>query len=97
MCLILTYKRFLDLQKRKRRQREAQIEAALEKIRSRSLAMHKSDELKEVIHSVFERLNDLDFELDTAAIIIFEEASKDTVWWLENIKDKPSTRELRVA
>ena len=83
-----TYTRFLDLQKAEAQAREAQIEAALEKVRSRSLAMHKSDELKDVIHSVFERLNDLNFELDTAIIIIFKEGSNDTTWWLENRKDQ---------
>jgi hypothetical protein len=36
----LTYTRFLDLQKAEAQAREAQIEAALEKVRSRSLAMH---------------------------------------------------------
>jgi hypothetical protein len=79
-----TYTRFLDLQKAEAQAREAQIEAALEKVRSRSLAMHKSDELQEVVHTLFERLNELNFELDTAIIIIFKEGSKDTVWWLQN-------------
>ena len=44
-----TYTRFLDLQKAEAQAREAQIETALEKVRSRSLAMHKSDELQEVV------------------------------------------------
>ena len=44
-----TYTRFLDLQKAEAQAREAKIEAALEKVRSRSLAMHKSDELYEVV------------------------------------------------
>jgi hypothetical protein len=39
-----SYTRFLDLQKAEAQAREAQIEAALEKIRSRSLAMHKSND-----------------------------------------------------
>ena len=40
---------------------ELKIEASLEKIRSRSLAMHKSDELKDVITVVFEKLKELGF------------------------------------
>ena len=47
------YTRFLDLQKAEAQAREAQIEAALEKVRSRSLAVHKSDEFKEVIKVIF--------------------------------------------
>ena len=40
-----TYTRFLDLQKAEAQAREAQIEAALERVRSRTMAMQQSDEL----------------------------------------------------
>ena len=40
------YTRFLDLQKAEAQAREAQIEAALERVRTRAMAMHKSDDLK---------------------------------------------------
>jgi hypothetical protein len=43
------YRRFLDLQKAEAQAREAQIEAALEKIRSTSLAMHHANELENVV------------------------------------------------
>ncbi len=39
------YIRFLDLQKAEAQAREAQIEAALERVRARTMAMHKSSEL----------------------------------------------------
>ena len=39
-----TYTRFLDLQKAEAQAREAQIEAALERVRARSMAMHHSSE-----------------------------------------------------
>ncbi|MFC0775384.1 ATP-binding protein [Terrimonas alba] len=80
----LAYRRFIDIQNAEAQAREAQIEAALEKVRSRSLAMHKSHELQEVVHTVFEKLNELNVELYTAIIFIFAEGSKDIVWWLEN-------------
>jgi signal transduction histidine kinase len=60
------YTRFLDLQKAEAQAREAQIEAALERVRSRSLAMHKSEELPEVIQLVFEQLRQLNFNIDSA-------------------------------
>ena len=41
-----TYTRFLDLQKAEAQAREAQIEAALERVRTRAMAMHKSDDLQ---------------------------------------------------
>jgi signal transduction histidine kinase len=88
------YVRFLDLQKAEAQAREAQIETALEKVRSRSLAMHKSDELEEVVHTVFEKLKELDVDLYTAIIFIFTEGSKDVVWWLENKASQKYSRIL---
>jgi len=43
-----SYVRFLDLQKAESQAREARIEAALERVRSRSMAMHKSEVLGEL-------------------------------------------------
>ena len=77
-----TYTRFLDLQKAEAQAREAQIEAALEKVRSRSLAMHKSDELQYVVKTVFERLKDLNISMDAANIDIFSEGSRDADLWI---------------
>jgi signal transduction histidine kinase/DNA-directed RNA polymerase subunit N (RpoN/RPB10) len=83
-----TYTRFLDLQKAEAQARESQIEAALEKVRSRSLAMHKSDEIIEVAKSVFEKLDELNIELNTAFILIFKQGSRDSEWWLINRNDQ---------
>ncbi|HET6768088.1 MAG TPA: ATP-binding protein [Chitinophagaceae bacterium] len=77
-----TYTRFLDLQRAEAQAREAKIETALEKVRSRSLAMHKSDELQEVVNTVFERLKDLDIEMDSANIAIFKEGPRDYDYWI---------------
>jgi signal transduction histidine kinase len=76
------YQRFLDLQKAEARTREARIEAALEKVRSRSLAMHKSDELQEVVNTLFEKLQELDIEADSANIAIFKEGTRDYDYWV---------------
>jgi len=57
-----TYRRYLDLVMAEAQAREAQIEAALERVRSRSLAMHKSEELEEVILVVSEQLQQLQFK-----------------------------------
>ncbi len=77
-----TYTRFLDLQKAEAQAREAQIEAALEKIRSRSLAMHKSDELQDLVNAVFDQLKELHIDMNSASIFIFEEGSKDWQQWV---------------
>ncbi|HEX6848840.1 MAG TPA: ATP-binding protein [Chitinophagaceae bacterium] len=86
----LAYRRFSDLQKAEAQAREAQIEAALEKIRSRSLAMHQSEELQEVVNTVFERLNDLNIEIDSCNIAIFKERTKDWEYWIASPSQKRS-------
>jgi len=79
-----TYTRFLDLQKAEAQAREAKIEASLEKVRSRSLAMHKSDELQEVVNSVFGRLKELEIKMDTSSIIIPTENERELEYWFTN-------------
>ena len=86
-----SYTRFLDLQKAEAQVREAQIEAALEKVRSRSLAMHKSDELQDVVNTVFERLKALEIDMNVASIFIFKEGSKDWEQWVATSTTSYST------
>ena len=80
----LAYRRFLDLQKAEAQAREAQIEAALEKIRSRSLAMQKTDELNEVITVVLQKLQELGFTMGnrSTAIFTYKTNSKDYYQWV---------------
>jgi signal transduction histidine kinase/DNA-directed RNA polymerase subunit N (RpoN/RPB10) len=92
-----TYTRFLDLQKAEAQAREAKIEAALEKVRSRSLAMHKSEEIQEVINEVFIRLRELEINLDSANILIFEDGTKDVVCWTGSIAKNSTSSLLRNA
>ena len=65
------YTRFLDLQKAEAHAREAQIETALEKVRSASMAMHNSNELQGVVNTVIDQLEDLEIKIDTTNILIF--------------------------
>ena len=68
-----SYTRFLDLQKAEAQAREANIETALERVRSRSLAMHKSDELNEVVIILFEQFIGLGISIDGININILNE------------------------
>ncbi len=71
-----TYTRFLDLQRAEAQAREATIEAAIERVRSRSMAMHKSDEVMDVAVTVYDQLQKLDFKFgasSAATIIIMDE------------------------
>jgi len=76
----LAYARFLDLKNAEAQARDSQIQLALERIRGRSLAMHHSNELKEVVNILFQQLKNLGLEFDGgAAIHLFIEHSKDAV------------------
>ena len=77
-----TYTRFLDLQKAEAQAREAQIETALERVRASSMAMHKSDELKNVINIVFEQLLALGIKTDATMIIEKLETKRDLNMWI---------------
>ncbi|MDN3204101.1 ATP-binding protein [Algoriphagus sediminis] len=77
-----TYTRFLDLQKAEAQAREAQIEAALERIRSRSMAMHKTSELSEVILVLFKQFEHLNLVVDTCYIDIFDENNQAFNLWI---------------
>src|SRR6185503_20541776 len=77
-----TYTRFLDLQKAEEQAREAKIEAALEKVRSRSMAMYHSDELEQVVLNLFERLVELGLSFDGALIFTFEKTTRNIVLWI---------------
>jgi len=80
-----TYTRFLDLKKAEAQAREAKIEAALEKVRSRSLAMHKSDEIKEVVVTVMEKMNELNIEMNGGvSLVTFIPNSNDLLHWYVN-------------
>ncbi len=78
-----TYTRFLDLQKAEAQAREAKIEAGLERVRSRSLAMHKSEELLEVVTVIFEQLRTLGLQLWNCGIFRFHsKQSSDAELWM---------------
>jgi hypothetical protein len=68
------YQRFRDLQKAEAQAREAQIEAALEKVRSRTLAMQRSDELAETSAVLFQQLILLGIKPNRLYIAIMKDA-----------------------
>ena len=80
--LSLTYRRYLDLKKTEAQAREAQIEAALERVRSKSLAMHHSNELGNVVAELFERMADLGADFDAALIFVFDKPLGEIQLWI---------------
>ncbi len=82
------YIRFLDLQKAEAQAREAQIEAALERVRSRTMGMQRSDELAETVSVLFKQLLDLGVkstQLRTCGIVTFKENEPTGEIWITDI------------
>ncbi|MBL0183519.1 MAG: hypothetical protein IPP96_15000 [Chitinophagaceae bacterium] len=85
-----TYTRFLDLQKAEAQAREAQVEAALERVRSRSMGMQKSEDLTEVIKIVYQQLTHLKIKLDHAGFVVDYTPGGDWHFWIADEQDIPS-------
>ncbi len=71
----LTYRRFLDLQKAEEQAKEAQIEASLERVRAKTMAMQHSNELSETASIFFKQLSSLGIESNRLYIGIFDNDS----------------------
>ncbi|MES2371179.1 MAG: ATP-binding protein [Bacteroidota bacterium] len=64
--------------------RELEIEAGLERVRARAMAMQNSEELKELIETVFTELTKLDVVLARCLIMIYDPKTKGSMWWMAN-------------
>ena len=80
----LTYTRLTDLKKAEAQAREATIEAALERVRAKAMAMQTSNELNGLIATVFAELKKLDLVLTRSVIIIYEGNENGVRWWMAN-------------
>ncbi len=88
------YIRFLDLQKAEAQAREAQIEAALERVRSRTMAMHKSEDLSETSVVLFNELNKLGIQTYRSGFGIYDEVNQAIQLWLATISDQFSEQNV---
>src|SRR6478752_3750450 len=80
----LSYRRYLDIEKAEAQTRESQIQLALERVRSRTMAMHSSDELNALIGTLFLELTNLDLVLTRCVIWVFDPATNGARWWMAN-------------
>ncbi len=83
----LAYKRHADISKAEAQAREAQIEASLERIRSVSMAMRKSDELFDIIRTVFGEWKKLGVEFYECNINLLDRSKKEWINWGTGIGD----------
>ncbi len=86
----LSYQRYLDIAIAATQAREAQIEAALERVRSRTMGMQKSEELKEVIQVVYEQFVHLNIHIEHTGFIMDYKARDDMHIWLADKHEVPT-------
>ncbi|MCB9211277.1 MAG: SpoIIE family protein phosphatase [Ignavibacteriales bacterium] len=75
------YTRFLDITKAEAQAREAQIETALERVRARTMAMQKSNELARTAAHLFEQLSSLGIKPYRCNIAIVNREFKNCKIW----------------
>ncbi|MES1223485.1 MAG: hypothetical protein ABUT20_48770, partial [Bacteroidota bacterium] len=75
-----TYTRFLDLQKAEAQAKESQIEASLERVRSKTMAMHNSEDVADTVATMFDELVKLGVETVRCGIAIIDESKTMEVW-----------------
>ena len=95
-----TYTRFLDLQKAESQAQEARIEAALERVRAASMAMHKTDELAQVVMVLFQQFSELELDFYQVWInIFFIEEGYSNCWFspVEGVVDEAYTARVPLA
>jgi len=103
----MAYTRFSDLQLAEAQAREAQIETALERVRSRTLAMQKSDELADTASELFRQLIHLGIEPNRLYINIVKDETGEGEFWITdedgskismaystNMNDNPSMKKM---
>ncbi len=76
-----SYTRFLDIQKAEAHAREAEIQLALERVRARTMAMHKSEELAETAAILFQQMTELGVTPERLNICLIKEADKVLEVW----------------
>jgi serine phosphatase RsbU (regulator of sigma subunit) len=86
-----TYRRFLDLQKAEAQAREAKIEAALERVRSKAMAMRKSDDLNDAVAIVFEELDKLNIGILRCGIGILDKETRCADVWTTTVSEHGHT------
>jgi serine phosphatase RsbU (regulator of sigma subunit) len=84
----LLYQRYNDIKLAETQTREAKIEAALERVRSKAMSMHRSDDLNAAVAIVFEELGKLNLEMLRCGIGILKNDNRCADVWSTTIGDE---------
>jgi len=77
-----TYTRYNDIKKAEAQSREAQIEAALERVRSRTMGMQRSDELQDAAMLLFQQVDTLGVPIFGCGFNIWDDDRKAATAWM---------------
>ena len=77
-----TYTRFIDLQKAEAQARESQIQLALERVRARTMAMQRSEELADVALVLFQQVKQLGIETWSTGFNVWLEGETSYIDWV---------------
>jgi len=69
----LAYRRYTDIALAESQRREAEIQLALERVRARTMAMQKSEELLETVSLIYNQLREMGEEINQITIGVFKE------------------------
>ena len=83
----LAYRRFIDIQRAEAQAREAQIEVSLERVRSRAMAMHKTDELLDAAELIYKELSTLGISSMNVSYAFVDEQEKTGSYYSVNPVD----------
>src|SRR4029079_6017661 len=86
-----TYTRFLDLKKAEAQAREAQIEGSLERVRSKTMAMHNSRDVGDTVATLFDELVKLNVKTNRCGILIYSDTPYSEVWTARSNTDGKAT------
>ena len=90
------YTRFLDLKRAEAQTREVQIEAALERVRSKTMAMHSSSDVKETVKTFFDEVLKLGIDKTIRCGIGILEGHEGMETWSANATEEGEV-EMRVG
>ena len=93
----LALTRHQGLQRAEAQARTSQINAALERVRARALAMRRSDELGEVVAAVFDELAELGVQAHRSAVAVVDGADGSATFWSSAAGPAPATVSGRAA
>lgn len=78
----LSYQRFRDIEKAEAQTKETKVEASLERVRSKTMAMHHSSELKSVIEQIYKEITILDIDAMAADLLFYDTYTTNFTLWI---------------